>query len=353
MEETIDKKRVQEFARRLFGHYTSGMIAFMVSIGHSTGLFDAAAKGPGTSAEIAARAELDERYVREWLASMVTARIMDYEPAFERYSIPAEHALCLTGTSSRNLAPNSLILPMLAKRLPSVLECFRSGGGVPYSEFRPDFTEYMDASWRLIYDGLLIKSFQPMVKGLPEQLAAGIRVADLGCGTGHAINLMARQFPKSDFYGYDIAGDAIERALAEARSMQVDNAHFEVADVSRLAPDLRFDFITSFDSIHDQRDPAGMLRSAAGALAEGGVYFAMEPRASSKLEENIDNPFAPWMYGMSVLHCMTVSLAVGGEGLGTAWGEQTACRYLADAGFRSVETLPAPGPQNTVYVCRR
>jgi SAM-dependent methyltransferase len=223
---------------------------------------------------------------------------------------------------------------------------------VPYSEFRPDFTDYMDASWRLLYDGLLVKGFLPVVKGLPERLAEGVRVADLGCGTGHAINLMAREYPRSDFVGYDISEEAIERARAEARGIGLANARFEVADVARL-PDGQFDLITSFDSIHDQRDPAAVLRSAAASLAPGGVYLAIEPRASSKLEENVQNPFAPWMYGVSVLHCMTVSLAVGGVGLGTVWGEQTARRMLDEAGFRSVEAVPAPGPQNTIFICRR
>jgi SAM-dependent methyltransferase len=351
-ENQLDKKRVQDFARRLFAHYTSGMITLMVAVGHQTGLFEAAAKGPGTSEELAERARLNERYVREWLGAMVTGGIMEYEPATRRYSLPAEHAVCLTGTSSRNLASNSQMLTMLAKRLPAVVECFRGGGGVPYSEFRPDFTEYMDASWRLIYDGLLLKGFLPLVEGLTERLAAGIRVADIGCGTGHAINLMAKEFPESKFVGYDIAADAIERARAEARTMGLANARFEVADVSHLATDAKFDLITSFDSIHDQRDPAAVLRCTAAALARDGVYLAIEPRASSNLEENVQNPFAPWMYGVSVLHCMTVSLAVGGVGLGTAWGEQTARRFLTEAGFSSVESVPAPGPQNTIFICR-
>ncbi len=349
----LDRKRVQEFARKLFGHYTSGMLALMVDVGHKTGLFEAAAKGPATSEELAERAELDERYVREWLGAIVTGGIMEYDTASRTYVLPAEHAVCLTGTSSRNLAANSQLLAMLAKRLPAVIECFQNGGGVPYSEFRPDFTDYMDASWRLLYDGLLIKGFLPLVKGLPERLTGGIRVADLGCGTGHAINLMAREYPASDFVGYDIAADAIDRARAEARDMSLSNARFEVADVSRLPAKDEFDLITSFDAIHDQRDPAAVLRNAAMALAREGVYLAIEPRASSNLEDNVQNPFAPWMYGVSVLHCMTVSLAVGGAGLGTVWGEQTARRLLAEAGFGSVEAVDAPGPQNTIFVCRR
>jgi len=353
MEQAPDRKRVQEFARGLFGHYTSGVLTLMVDIGHRTGLFEAAAKGPGTSEQIADRAGLNERYVREWLSAMATGGVMQYDAGSRTFVLPREHAVCLTGSSSRNLAANSQVLAMLAKRLAAVTACFKSGGGVPYSEFRPDFTDYMDASWRLLYDGLLIKRFLPAAKGLPERLTAGIRVADLGCGTGHAINLMAKEYPRSNFVGYDIAADAIERARAEAQAMSLSNTRFEVRDVTQLPPDTTFDLITSFDAIHDQRDPAAVLRSAVAALAPDGVYLVVEPRASSKLEENVGNPFGPWLYGISVLHCMTVSLAEGGAGLGTAWGEQTARQFFTEAGFTSVEAVEAPGPQNTIYVCRR
>lgn len=353
MEQAPDRKMVQQFARKLFGHYTSGMLTLMVDIGYKTGLFEAAAKGAGTSEQIAERTGLDERYVREWLGAMATGGIVEYDPVSRTFVLPPERAVCLTGASSRNLAANSQALAMLAKRLPAVTACFTSGGGVPYSDFRPDFTEYMDASWRLLYDGLLVKGFVTAAEGMPERLAAGSRVADLGCGTGHAINVMAKEYPQSNFVGYDIAGDAIERARAEAQAMALSNARFEVQDVTRLPPEPKFDLITSFDAVHDQRDPAAVLRSAAAALAPDGVYLMVEPRASSNLEDNIGNPFAPWMYGMSVLHCMTVSLAENGAGLGTAWGEQAARRFLKEAGFVSVDAVEAPGPQNTIYVCRR
>ena len=351
MEQKLDKQRLQEFARKLFGFYTSGVLTLMIDIGHKTGLFEAAAKGAGTSEEIAARAGLNERYVREWLGAMATGGVVEYDAATRRFTLPAEHAACLTGTSSRNLAAGSQSLPMLAKRLPGVVECFRHGGGVPYTEFRPDFTEAQDASWRLLYDGLLIKGFLPAVKGLPERLARGIRSADIGCGTGHAINLMAREYPNSAFVGYDLGEDAIARARAEAREMGLGNARFEVVDATRLPAEPKFDLLMSFDAIHDQKDPATVLRRVAGALAPDGCYLMVEPKASSHLEDNIGNPFAPYMYGMSVLHCMTVSLAAGGAGLGTVWGEQTARRMLADAGFASVDVVDAPGPQNSIYVC--
>ena len=349
----LDKKRVQEFARKLFGHYTSGMLSFMIVIGHRTGLFNALAEGPGTSQEIAARAGLDERYVREWLGAMTTGGIVEYAAGPRTFALPPEHALCLTGTSSRNLAATSQVLPMLAGRLEKVTACFRAGGGVPYSEFSPDFTEFQDASWRLLYDGLLVKGFLPAATGLPERLRTGIRVADIGCGTGHAINVMAREFPASTFVGYDFGPEAITRARAEADRMGLTNARFEALDVTQLPPTPKFDLITSFDSIHDQRDPAATLQRIADALAAGGIYFMVEPRAATRIEDNVGNPFAPYLYGFSVLHCMTVSLAEGGTGLGTAWGEELARRMLGEAGFRVVEVVDAPGPQNSIYICRK
>ncbi len=353
MSPEIDRKRVQEFARQVFGLYTGGVLTLMIELGYRNGLFEAAAQGPATSEELAARAGLDERYVREWLGAMATGGVFDYDAAAHRFTLPAEHAQCLTGPSSRNLAPGSQTLRMLATRLPAVAECFRQGGGVPYSAFQPDFTEAMDASWRRIYDGLLIKAFLPLVKGVPERLQAGIRVADVGCGTGHAVNVMAREYPRSTFVGFDLGREGITRARAEAETMGLSNVRFERLDATKLPPEPTFDLITSFDAIHDQRDPATALRRIAGALAADGLYLMMEPRASSDLGDNLGHPFAPYLYGISVLHCMTVSLAEGGTGLGTAWGEQVARRMLADAGFTSVEALAAPGPQNTIYVCRR
>jgi 2-polyprenyl-3-methyl-5-hydroxy-6-metoxy-1,4-benzoquinol methylase len=336
----IDRKRVQEFARQLFGHYTSGMLTFMIVIGHRTGLFDALTKGRGTSDEIAGRAGLQERYVREWLGAMATGGIVEYDAGSRSYTLPPEHAVCLTGTSSRNLAATSQVLPMLARQLEKVI-------------VSPDFTEFQDASWRLLYDGLLIKGFLPAAKGLSDRLQAGIRVLDIGCGTGHAVNLMAREYPASRFAGHDMSEEAITRAWDEARHLGLVNARFDVADVTTMPPEPKYDLITSFDSIHDQRDPATTLRRIAAALAPDGVYLMIEPRASSRLEDNIGNPFAPYLYGISVLHCMTVSLAEGGAGLGTAWGEQLARRMLAEAGFGHVEVVEAPGPQNSIYVCRK
>jgi SAM-dependent methyltransferase len=345
-------ERVQEAARRLAGHYISGILTLMVDIGYKTGLFEAAAQGPATSQELADRAGLNERYVREWLGAVTTGGLFTYDPTTGAYCLLPEYAACLTGDRAANIASQSQNVAFMAKVLPQVVECFRHGGGVPYAAFRPDFTEMVDANWRRIYDERLL----PLLSTVPElsqRLESGIRVADVGCGTGHALNLMARAYPRSFFTGYDIGEDAIARATAEATEMGLVNVRFEVLDAVDLPADPKYDLITTFDAIHDQVDPATVLQGISAALAPGGLYLMMEPKASSNLEENLGDPFAPQRYGMSVLHCMTVSLAHGGAGLGTAWGEQLARQMLAEAGFTWVEVIAGLRPQNCIFLCRK
>ncbi len=353
MPHEIDIKRAQMFARQLFSFYTGGVISLLIHIGYKVGLFDAASKGPATSAELAARAGLDERYVREWLGGMTTPGIFTYDSASRTYSLPAEHALCLTGENRLNVAPVSGFIPHLGKVVPKIMDAFRHGGGVPYSEFRPEFTELMDDSWRRLYDDALLTGFLPRVGGLIDRLQAGARVADIGCGTGHAINLMARAYPRSTFVGYEIAEDAIGGARAEAEAMRLSNARFEGLDATRLPADPKLDVIMAFDSIHDQRDPATVLRRAGEALAPGGVFVLVDFKGTSDVGEDTKNPFAPFYYGVSVLHCLAVSLAEGGAGLGTMWGEKVARRMLAEAGFTRVDVVDAPRPQNVIYVARK
>lgn len=353
MQQQINMEQARQFAGQLMGLYTDGILTLMVDLGYKTGLFDAAAKGPGTSQEIAERAGLTERYVREWLGALTTGGIFSYDPASRTYSLPPEHAFCLTGDHGLNLASMSQMVAHLGKHVGKIADSFQNGGGVPYSEFRPEITELMDSFGRRRYDELLISGFLPIAKGLTERLREGISVADIGCGTGHCINIMAREYPASTFVGYDIAEDAIARGNAEAEEMGLPNARFEVLDVTKLPPEPKFDLITAFDAIHDQVAPATVLQRASDALAPDGTFLMIDIKASSNVEENVGNPVAPFLYGISVMHCMTVSLAHNGAGLGTVWGEEQARSMLAEASFTSVEVSDAPDPLNSIYVCRK
>jgi SAM-dependent methyltransferase len=355
----LDRERVNEFALRIFGLYANGLLTYMIDLGHRTGLFTAAAQGVATSVELAERAGLQERYVREWLGAMVTGAIMTYDPATRLYHLPPEHAACLTGDSATNMAPRAGMVTHLGKHQAELEQAFRVGGGVPYAAFRPEFTSLMDQLNRRSLDQLLVSAWLPLVPGLTERLTEGARVADVGCGTGHALVVLATAFPNSTFLGYDLAEDAIALARAEAAERGLTNLTFEVADVA--APLVGgplvggpLDAVFAIDAIHDQAAPAAVLRELRDALAPGGTFVMVDMAASSNLEDNLDNPFGPWLYSVSTLHCMTVSLASGGVGLGAAWGEQTARRMLDEAGFGEVVVHPAPGlVSNIIYVTQR
>lgn len=350
----VDQAAVEAFAGRLFDTYTSSLLTLMIDIGHRTGLFTAAARGPATSAELADRAGLQERYVREWLGAMTTADITRFDPRTRTYTLPPEHAACLTGNSSTNLAPVSLMTGHLGTHLDGVIRAFREGGGVTYEEFRPRFTDLMDELRRGFFDSRLLGGVLPLTGDLPDRLAAGARVADIGCGTGHAVNLLAAAFPASEFVGYDIGVDAIAAAEAEATQLALPNARFEVRDVVDLPAEPPLDAVFAFDAIHDQADPVGVLRSVYEALRLGGTFVMFDIKASSHLESNVGNPMAPLLYSISTLHCMTVSLALGGAGLGTCWGEELARQMLADAGFEVLGVHEVPDDRmNVLYLCRK
>jgi SAM-dependent methyltransferase len=223
-----------------------------------------------------------------------------------------------------------------------VIECFRNGGGVPYSAY-PRFQKLMAEDSASVHDAALIDVILPLVPGLTQRLEAGIDVADIGCGSGHAINLMAKAFPQSRFTGFDFSEEGIQTARREAQAFGVANARFELRDVTALDLPDRFGLITAFDAIHDQAHPAQVLAGIAGALRPDGVFLMVDIRASSNLHENRDLPMAPFLYTASTMHCMTVSLALAGTGLGTMWGEQTARRMLAEAGFTDVKVVSIEG----------
>ena len=339
------------FAKRMLRTMNEAAVALMVSVGHRTGLFDVMAAMPAaTSGQIASRAGLDERYVREWLAVMATGRIVEHDGAAGTYRLPAEHAAWLTRAAGlNNLATGMQYIGLMAVVEDQIVDCFRRGGGVPYSAF-PRFQAVMAEDSGAVHDATLIDVTLPLVPGLVDRLREGIDVADVGCGSGHAVNLMAGAFPRSRFTGYDFSDAGIATARSEADRQGLANARFEKRDAARLGETSRFDFITTFDAVHDQARPDLMLAGIAAALRPGGVYLCVDTSASSKLAENLDHPLGPFLYTVSCMHCMTVSLADGGMGLGTMWGEETARQMLREAGFTSIEAKRLDGDIVNAYI---
>ena len=351
----VDQAAAEAFAARVMDLLNGASIVLMLSIGNQTGLLDTmAGLPPSTSEEIARAAGLQERYVREWLGVLVTGGVVGYDPASRTYRLPPEHAASLTRAAGpNNLATVAQYVPMLAEVEQEIVRCFREGGGVPYPAYTR-FHRLMQEDSAQVFDAALVDAVVPLVPGLRERLEQGIDVADIGCGAGHAVNLLARAFPRSRVYGYDISEEGVELGRAEARAWGLSNATFEIRDAATLGVEDRFDLVTTFDAIHDQAHPADVLRWIHRALRPGGVYLCADIAASSNLEDNREHPLGPFLYAISTMHCMTVSLAYGGDGLGAAWGEQTALAMLREAGFREIDVTRVEGDfVNNYYVAKR
>ena len=353
--QALDKAKVDAFAGQMIGYLNGGNVALMTSIGYHTGLIDALADmQPSTSAQIAERAGLNERYVREWLGTMVTGRVVDYNPTHRTYWLPPEHAAVITRAAGpQNLAVFAAFLPQLAQVEDGIIRAFQQGGGVPYADF-PQFQRMMAQLSGQIFDATLLDVTLKLVPGLTERLAAGLDVADIACGSGHAINIMAKAFPASRFTGYDFSAEGIAAGRAEAERLGLPNARFVEQDIALLDLDNAYDFVTVFDAIHDQAQPRAVLRNIARALRPDGAFLAVDVHASSQLHENLDHPLAPSFYAISTMHCMTVSLALGGEGLGNMWGEQKARELLTEAGLVILDVKQVEGDiLNDYYICTK
>jgi ubiquinone/menaquinone biosynthesis C-methylase UbiE len=355
---TSDPAKASSFADRVLTMLNGGALCLMMSVGHRTGLFDTMRTlPPSTCAEIANAAALNERYVREWLGAMVTGRIVEVDPATSRFTLPAEHAAYLTrAAGADNLGVFSQYISLLGNVEYEIVECFKNGGGVPYAKF-PRFHEVMAEDSGQSVLSSLESHIVPLVPDLHDKLSAGMQMLDVGCGRGRIINRLAELYPKSRFTGVDLSSEAILAGWQEASTKKLRNVEFIVKDLSNFDESAEidaFDFVTTFDAVHDQARPLSVLKGIHRALRRDGVYLMQDIKGSSEIYKNVDHPLGTLLYTVSCMHCMTVSLAQGGEGLGAMWGEEKTREYLAKAGFRSVQKHElAHDIQNNWYVVRK
>lgn len=331
--------------------------ALMVSVGHRTGLFATmVARGPATSAALAEAAGLQERYVREWLGAMTAAGFVECDESGTTFELgDGWGALLVGGNGTPTVGHLAQFIGMMGAVEDRVVECFREGGGVPYSAY-PRFQEIMlEESRQTVVDALL-EHIIPLVPGLALALKNGIAVLDVGCGRGAALHLLAKTFPESQFVGYDLSEEAVRFARDRAIGEGIGNLRFEVRDLTAFDEDAQegqFDLALAFDAIHDQARPDRVLRGIRRSLRGRGLFLMQDIGVSSNVAENRDHPIGTLIYTISCMHCMTVSLAQGGMGLGAAWGEQQTKRFLADAGFRAVDRHTLPHDiQNYYYIAR-
>jgi SAM-dependent methyltransferase len=350
VQQRIDQAKTEAFLQKTMADVVSAMVTVMASIGDRLGLFKALAEAPATSAELAERAHINERYAREWLSEMASAGYLAYDPASQRFTLPPEHAPVLAQEGGPFFFGGAYQL-LIAEIGPfnQLLQAFRQGGGVPMEAYGPDTWEGQARFSGGFFEHLLVPIWLPAMPEVQAKLERGALVADVGCGQGRALIKLAQSYPQSRFVGYDLFAPSVATATANAQAAGVaDRVRFEHLDVSEGLPE-QYDIITTFDVVHDAVNPRRLLRAIREGLRPDGRYVCMEINSSDKLEENV-GLVGSLFYGVSVLYCMTTSLADHGEGLGTLGLPETTLRELcAEVGFSHVRRVPIEVPFNTLY----
>ena len=360
-----DQKR-HHFAQKMSDILNYGAINLAMGIGYRTGLFDIMDRcaGPASAQFIAQEANLSGRYVQEWLGVMVCAGIIDLvseDKGQDLFSLPTEHGDLITRRAGNaNMGVYTQEIPLLTQSaLEGVVHGFQTGEGVGYDTY-PTFQALMGQPAQAKHRQTLVDTFLPSVDQgeILQRLREGIRVCDIGCARGVAVILMASAFPRSEFLGMDIDPQALTSAREEAHGQGLHNASFiqqDAADPSFLSAwQESFDYITAFDAIHDQTRPAAALRGVFSMLKPGGLFSMVDIAASSRLADNTQHPMGPFLYTVSLMHCLPVGLVHGGAGLGMMWGRQKAVAMLSEAGFHTIQEREIPDdPFNLHFESRK
>jgi ubiquinone/menaquinone biosynthesis C-methylase UbiE len=362
---TKNSAQIQKpFAEKMTDILNYSALNLAMAIGYRTGLFDVmdTFDSPQTLQAIGDKAELNPRYIKEWLGVMVTGQIVELSMAGDennRYYLPKQHGdLLARRAGNSNLGVYTQEMPLLtACAMEAVVEGFSTGDGVAYDRY-PKFQAFMSQLADAKHRQVLVDTFLPAVDGgrLLSDLRSGIRVCDLGCATGVALMLMAAAFPESRFVGIDISREAIETARSEATRQQLTNLEFVISDAAVLRENIElkaaFDYVTAFDAIHDQTRPQEVLKGVHHIMAPGGRFSMVDIAARTNLADNLDHPMGSFLYAVSLMHCLPVGLVDGGSGLGMMWGREKAVEMLKAAGFTTVQVEAIPeDPFNLHFFC--
>jgi 2-polyprenyl-3-methyl-5-hydroxy-6-metoxy-1,4-benzoquinol methylase len=342
-----------------------GSLNLALGMGYRLGLFEALAKFEGYAScdELAGEAGVSPRYLKEWLGVMACGGVVELtcdDDGQEAYRLPQEHAAYLLKGSKLNLGVYTQEIPLLTANAGDAVErSFKSGQGVGYERY-PEFQDFMAELADAKHKSTLVETFLPSVDGgdMLKRLEAGSAVCDLGCGSGLAARLMAKAFPKSHITGMDFSPQAIDSAKQAAKAEALGNLSYVLEDAAAVAqkPEYaaRYDYITAFDAIHDQSHPDKALMGVRHMLRSGGVFSMVDIAAESGHKGNLEHAMGPFLYTVSLMHCMPVGLNDNGHGLGMMWGKQLAVKMLEEAGFKEVKALEMDfDPFNLHFQCKR
>lgn len=332
----IDEGKLNELLGKVVGDVGSAMSAALVVLGDKLGLWRALANGaPVTPEELAQRMEMSERYLREWLNAMAASGYVTYAPQTQRFTLPPEQAEALANPDSPAFVPGLFqVLAAMWAGESKIAANFRTGAGLEWGHQHPCLFEGTERFFRSGYLGNLIQSWLPALDGVVEKLSRGALVADVGCGVGASTIIMAKQYPKSRFFGFDYHPASIELAKQRARDAGVaDRVTFQVAKATDFPGD-GYDLVAHFDCLHDLEDPIGAARRVRSAIAKDGTWLIVEPFAGDRPEQN-HNPVGRVFYSASTMLCVPHSLSQGGPALGAQAGETKLREVATTGGFGS------------------
>jgi 2-polyprenyl-3-methyl-5-hydroxy-6-metoxy-1,4-benzoquinol methylase len=353
---SADRDAIRRFAFQVATIKSGANTAAMMHLGDRLGLYRALAElgEPATSAELAEATGLVERWVREWLYSQGAAHLVETDG--ERFWL-APHAVPVLVDDEHEMYLAGMFhhLPQTMQRLEALPDSFRTGLGHNYDSHGPELAVGIERSFEPWMRNHLLDDVLQHLDGLSARLTAGARVADVGCGAGGAVLMIAEAFPATHVVGYDISQHALDRARQRQTERGLDNVEFLDARASPIPTDASFDFVTTFDCLHDMTDPAGMMRTVRQALVDDGTWLVADVKAYDTFAENVErNPMAAMMYGDSVLGCMASALSEpGGAGLGTlGLSARRAEAMTREAGFTRFRRLDVDHPVNAFYEIR-
>jgi len=352
---TLDRKKLAHLARQIGVDFGAALAVALAFIGDRLGIFKAMADGtPRTSAELAERTGLNERYIREWASTMAAAGYIEYDAARKSFRMGPEQAMVLAEEGSTFFGAGAFQYATACYRqIPKLTEAFKTGGGVPFSDYGLDIVQAIERLFQAGYEAWVASQWIPAVPDVYERLKSGAEAAEVGCGAGQCLIPVALAFPNSKFIGFDVDATSLARAREKAqRAGALARVSFEQVAAENIPYSERFDLAMAFNCIHDMAYPRRALAGISNALKPGGVLLWSEADASDRLEDNL-TPVGRTLYGASTMHCMTVSLANGGDGLGVVVGEERARAMAQEAGFASFRRLPIDNPYHQIFELRK
>lgn len=345
----FDEDKLHEFLGKVVSDFGASLSSILSYIGIKLGLYAAIADSEGlTSAELAKKTNLNERYVREWLINQASGGYVEYDKDSKKYSMNAEQKTALADEDSPFYVGGGFyVIKAMMNAQPRITEAFKNGGGLLWGENDPDLFIGTEKFFRPGYQMHLVKEWIPALRGVKEKLEKGAKVADIGCGHGASTVIMAQAFPKSEFWGFDNHPESIEKARKNAEQAGVaDRVHFETRSADEY-PNEHFDLIAFFDCLHDMGDPVGAIRHANETLADDGSVLIVEPMAGNSTEENF-NPVGRTFSGASTLCCTANSLALGGPALGAVASDDQLKETINQGGLNNFRRA-AETPFNRVF----